>query len=453
MTSLLGSAFLEAISKEQDVAVWCREAMQVDTSQSPSLFPVYFCNHRKQLYCLRNCYVQGAVVSILRTLWSIPCVRLYRYSGSDGDTYVVHTDLGINETSDHRPMYDYNGVPDGVVELPAQLPAAVEAAFSQTGSRKQYTSIILRSSVKWSDVQSGIPDELGQWVEQCLRGHQFTITFSKRGEAVKTNVKSLRWEFPRFIKSSEHSDGWHALSVYEGHKPFLPPDLVAKTISADGNCLYSALAYTLAKLWYIHSDVITENPGLLNLYRGIARTGGAEEACLFLRRFINSTLTPKFMCQYFCNGNQSEFRKFVENGSLLLSGVVDVEADQRFACKVGSYPYDDQLQAIRVYRDSSSYWGRDFDLQLFERATGVGVVVFASRSFFGKEVNVLGRKPNEAREYYVTLYNQDNVHFEVAAIGPRHMCGYRFSSLPPWLKSILDISLCCDVSTWRASPL
>jgi len=444
---------MKGLSSEQDVAVWCKEALHVDTSQpDPVLFPLYFCNHRKQLFCFRNCYAQGAASSIVRALQTIPYYRLYCYSGSEGDTYVAHTCMGIDEAADHRPLYDYNGTPEGVRELSAQLYCAIRAAFSNTGSRKQYTSVLFRSSVTWGAADCSYANTLGPWVEGCLRGHVISVTLSKRGSPMGTVMHDLSWGFPGRA-AGLHTDGWHALAVYPNHQTFLHPDLVAKTISSDGNCLYSALLYTLAKLWYAHSDIITGNPALLRLYKGISSTGGAVRACQFLRQFINATLTPAFLCQYFCNGDQSAFVSFVEDGSLLLSGVVDAEADRRFMCKVSSYAYEEQLQAIRVYRDSASYWGRDFDLQLFERATGVGVVVFASRSFFGKVVDILGRKPNEAREYYVTLYNKDNIHFEVAAVGPRHVCGFRYSALPPWLKSILDISLCCDVSTWRASPI
>jgi hypothetical protein len=161
---------------------------------------------------------------------------------------------------------------------------------------------------------------------------------------------------------------------------------------------------------------------------------------------IDSCSRCRCRVRHFCDGDWVAFKTWILDGSLFASGLLDVEADAGFARRVlgKGLSAGKILREVVAYRGGNAYWGRDFDLQLFERHTNVGVVVFGSRGFFGDTVNILARKPQRPHPYYVTLYNSGNVHFEVAGAGTRRQCGYHHTTLPPWLAYILNCVLATD---------
>jgi len=286
---------------------------------------------------------------------------------------------------------------------------------------------------------------LGDVAAGAYPNHIIVVSYLLHDITKLYKLPGLLWE--RDGREKENSkDGWSAMVVAPVHQEFIHPDMVTKTISAKGDCMYSALVYGFAKMWQTESDVIVLHPKLQDMYKELATCKNLEESIVFMRNFINRGLTPEFLCRHFCDGNWEAYHTFLDDRTILGSGLVDPESDGRFIRSIANMPPSGYVDAIRAYKNSNSYWGRDFDLQMLEMLVGVGVIVFASRSFFGDVVDILGRKPNSPYPFYVTLYNRSNFHFEVASQGRGHVTGYSTARLPAWLRYILEISLCSDLT-------
>jgi hypothetical protein len=445
----LHAVYCRALELGANATVWYRDLLQYHEKAQNPIIPLYFLNPRKQLFCIRNCYFQARVAALADILTGIPCYGLYRYEGADGDTFAVHTMPGIDEDAEHCPKYDYSGLPVGLAarrHLRVSLSAAISASLRDTSSRKQYTSILLRTAAPWRE--DGYVKNIGAVVLAALPGHAFVASYLRaRQEPVTVFFRTQSIVNYDDADGTVPTDGWKPMRIAEPHRQLIPAGVMSKTITASGDCMYSSLAYALLQLWTEQQDVIRlENGRLYNFFTQASAQKSTAALYVFLRNYINALATPEVLCRHFCEGDWAAFRTWILDGSLFASGLLDVEADAGFAKTVTAKGYSagEVLQKVAAYRASNAYWGRDFDLQLFERHVNVGVVVFGSRNFFGDAVNILARKPLRPHPYYVTLYNSGNVHFEVAGAGSDRKCGYYHASLPPWLAYILNCTLAVD---------
>jgi len=426
-----------------DATVWYRDILQYSDAVTAPLLPLYFFNKRKQLFCLRNCFFQSSVEKLVAILREVPALQVYKYSGSEGETFAIHLEGGIFEQSVHAPRYDYNGTGQAMSRMSVKdMPAAVFASIQQTDSRKQYTSILFRvRDGDWMSAHHRLVADIGAIVTGAYPSHILVVSYL-------VNDTTKLYKLPGMFTMGKivvDKHGWSRMVVAPDHQEFVHPDMVVKTITSKGDCMYSALAYALAKMWQTEADAIARYPRLASMYVELAACKTLEQSIVFMRNFINKGLTPEFLCRHFCDGDWNSYRSFVEDGTILESGLIDPEADSRFKRSLLKSPPSGYLDAIRAYKNTNAYWGRDFDLQLLEMQIGVGVVVFASRGFFGSTVDMFGRKPNSAYPFYVTLYNQGNFHFEVAGQGEQHVCGYSSARLPVWLRYLLEIGLCATL--------
>lgn len=449
MSGVLGGVFVNAVTRGTDAAVWYRNTIQFRRDGKDALTPLYFVNNKKQLLCLRNCLVRPYAHAIGNVLTHIKPVDAYVYHGVDGDTFVLHVSHGIVEAREHRPLYDYSG---DAVSAPARLHAdKAVSVFLRTlenvSSRKMYTSIVFRSSEAWhategwGPVLALIADAA---IATPLQNHVIVTSYLRQGGTLSTSFARL--DVPRAVADGTALDGqgWHGVHVHDAHQRFLHPALRAKTVSASGDCLYSALAYAVGSLCLHNRGLLT--PVLRRLQNDLQSSGAPAQ---FMRAYINGATTLQLLQHRFCEGSATAFARWMSDGSLLHSGIVDEQGDAGFirGQKPGAPGDASTYDAIMAYKNSNAYWGRDFDVQVFEMLTGVGVVIFGSPAFFGEYVDILARKPNGPCRFYVTLYNADNSHFEVVGQGEGRVCGWHHTTLPPWLAYILNATLCVDVVT------
>jgi hypothetical protein len=440
-----------------NATVWYRDLLQYNENLESSVIPFYFFHPKKQLFCIRNCYFQPFAAALTNILNGVSCHGLYKYEGSDGDTFAVHTSPDIDEAASHCPKFDYSGVPTGLApqKLRTSLSSAVYASLCDTSSRRQYTSVLLRTATPWSN--AGYVKNIGAVVLAALPGHAFVVSYLRSMQEPET----VFFRTPSLVSDDDNKDGsvgrngWKPMHIAAPHRHFIPEGVMSKTITASGDCMYSALAYALLQLWTQQQDTIRRENGLLyHFFTQLSAQKSAAAVYVFLRNYINALATPEVLCRHFCDGDWVAFQCWILDGSLFASGLLDVEADAGFIKRVTSRGLSagELLREVTAYRGGNAYWGRDFDLQLFERHANVGVVVFGSRGFFGDTVNILARKPLRPHLFYVTLYNSGNVHFEVAGVGDRRQCAYHHTVLPPWLAYILNCTMAADVKRHAGPP-
>ena len=70
------------------------------------------------------------------------------------------------------------------------------------------------------------------------------------------------------------------------------------------------------------------------------------------------------------------------------------------------------IEKARTLTRSSSHWGGEFDIALFQQLTGVGVLVF--RVHQNGILNCVAQ--DHTYPYYILLYNETESHFTLAGI-------------------------------------
>jgi hypothetical protein len=444
------------------VTVWYRPALHFNTRAPPILIPLYFWHGRKQLFCFRNCAMAAYLQQAAAAVSALAPHAAYVYAGSDGDTYVLHLEAGMHEETEHRPKFDYSGAPKHPVQqLAVSLaPARILAALADTASRRQYTSIICRARA-WSAHGQGLDLVVGLGAAALAPLPAHVLVCTTGGSTGSTAGSTTRLlSLPGLCDVSGIGSGsggdvhndipvtWRRLTVHPAHQRFIHPAAAVKTLSSSGDCLFSALAYACA-----HSG----NASLVALIDSF----GAD-ATTGLRLYLAMGATPAFLAEHYCDGSVSALRTWLTDGSVYESGVVDAVADAALARRTAGKSAAEVYAAILAYKCSNAYWGRDFEVQMFERLTGVGVLVFASPAYFGSTVDILGRKPNGPYGHYVLLYNDGNVHFEAVSVlavsvpvgvhtptpdyVPTRVSGFAAAALPPWLAYIVSQSLCVNAT-------
>ena len=441
----LASVYRDAVDTgASSVTVWYKPALHFDTRAPATLVPLYFWHGRKQLFCFRNCAMVAYAHALAAALARLAPHATYVYAGSDGDTYVLHLEAGMHEEAEHRPKFDYSGAPKHPAQqlAPHEAAARIRAALADTGSRRQYTSVICRARA-WSAHGQGweLVQTMGAAALAPLPAHVLVCT---TGVVAAGSAGSVGNSTTRLLSLPGLCDDvtgdipltWRRLTVHPAHQRFIDPAAAVKTLSSSGDCLFSALAYACA-----HSG----NASLVALVDSF----GAD-AATGLRLHLAMGATPAFLAEHYCGGSVAALRTWLTDGSVYESGVVDAVADAALARRTAGKSAAEVYAAILAYKCSNAYWGRDFEVQMFERLTGVGVLVFASPAYFGDTVDILGRKPNGPYGHYVLLYNDGNVHFEAVTVpAPARVTGFAAAALPPWLAYIVSQSLCVDARTGR----
>ena len=420
----LAAVYHAALAVGTEATVWYKPALHVGPPP-PVLVPLYFLNPRKQLFCFRNCAMVAYAPLVAAALAACPVHAAYVYAGKDGDTYALHLEPGIDEATEHRQKYDYSGAAMRAgVQMPvAGARAAILHALAALDSRRAYTSVLFRAARPWGlDQGLAIVTSMGAAALASLSGHVLVCTAMG-----KTQLVTLPTLVPAGAQAGPFTDGWRPMVVHPMHQRFLHPAAAVKTISSSGDCLYSALAYACAHMATSRADLPVDSHAM--------------------RLQVSMGMTPHFLRDHYCGGDGATLRTWLTDGSVFESGVVDREADAALVGRTRGKSAAEVYMAILEYKCSNAYWGRDFDVQMFERLTGIGVLVFASPAYFGDTVDILGRKPNGPYAHYVLLYNEGNVHFQAARVPMEDgsaalICGCAAEDLPPWLAYIVRQSLC-----------
>jgi hypothetical protein len=428
---MLAALYKDSLDHGHELTVWYKPALQM-TNGPLLLCPLYFLARSKQLYCFRNCAMVPYAHMVATALATLSFHAVYLYAGTDGDTFVLHTTTGIDETAEHRERFDYSG--NAVAARKRVLPADIMRALANTDSRKQYTSIIVRTALPWQSTDLWV-HILGAAATAPLPAHVMIVT---RMPAKQTFLVTLPGVVMQAGMWATPPAGWRPMHVHPAHARFIPANVSTKTISSAGDCLFSALAHAC-----MHCGM-----------RGplVSMLAKSADPAMLMRTYLAQSTTLDFLAERFCGSSMSALRTWLADGSVFDVGIVDPVADRHFIASVRGKSAGSVYAALMAYKCTNAYWGRDFDIQVFEAMTGVGVLVFASPDFFGDTVDILGRKPNKAYGRYILLYNVGNVHFEAVAVWENAgITGYAATDLPPWLAYIVNMSLCTDVSKWPSA--
>ena len=422
---MLAALYRDAIAKGHELTVWYKPALQM-RRDSHSLCPLYFLARSKQLYCFRNCAMVPYAHMVAAALAAAPVYAAYLYAGTDGDTFVLHAQAGIDEATEHRVLFDYSG--KAVAPRARVAAAAIMRTLADTNSRKQYTSIIIRTALPWCNTDP-LPAMLGAAATAPLPAHVMIVTQMPARDTFLITLPSL------VVDAAPSAPfGWRPMQLHSAHARFVPATVYTKTISSAGDCLFSALAYAC-----MHCGMRGPLPAML---------AASAQPAMLMRTYLAQCTTLDFLADRFCGKSMSALAAWLSDSSVFDVGIVDPVADRRFIASMRGKSAGELYAALVAYKCTNTYWGRDFDIQVFEAITGVGVLVFASPNFFGETVDILGRKPNKPYGRYILLYNVGNVHFEAVAEWGNGTTGYAAPHLPAWLAYIVNMALCTDVSKW-----
>jgi hypothetical protein len=219
-------------------------------------------------------------------------------------------------------------------------------------------------------------------------------------------------------KPNDGHSVWNKITTKHGHTFY------SKEMGGGGDCLYYSLLGGIQEIFRYYKP----NDPILNILR--------TKNVLSLRRWLSGDINRK---------------KFIENLRAINTDPKEVPAILKTGFRDEGYWYgygftedeteqirkatrlDDALRIARRIKNRSDCWGSLYDVIMFEKRTGIRVVVLQDRGekiFYCKASDTV-----DEQSYVLLLYNVDEAHYQLGGIrtknGTRSVM--RPADVPSWL--------------------